>query len=116
MGFESTIPVLERANAFHALDRAANVIGLKQKLWDIFHSCADLDIAAIPRLKINRKLPIEIQLTLHLCGSEIRPFTTSSQIKHLPFESVPTSTVGLFISDHGKDEERLNGQSPSEQL
>jgi hypothetical protein len=28
MRFEPTIPVLERAKAFHASDRAANVIGV----------------------------------------------------------------------------------------
>jgi hypothetical protein len=28
VGFESTIPVFERAKAFHALDRAATVIGI----------------------------------------------------------------------------------------
>jgi hypothetical protein len=28
MGFEPTIPVIERAKTVHALDRAANMIGL----------------------------------------------------------------------------------------
>jgi hypothetical protein len=35
VGFEPTIPVFERAKAFHALDRAATVTGLYLHIHDI---------------------------------------------------------------------------------
>jgi hypothetical protein len=85
---------------------------LKRELCDIFQSCAGSEIADIASLKINRKSPVKIQIILHLVGSKIMSFTTSPQIKHLEFEPVLTSIVGLFISGQGKDERRLNVHSP----
>jgi hypothetical protein len=39
VGFEPTIPAFKRAQTFHALDRAATVIGLEYRAYSKFHSC-----------------------------------------------------------------------------
>jgi hypothetical protein len=43
VGFEPKIPVLERANTVHALDRAATVIGCRNKLINLIRESARTD-------------------------------------------------------------------------
>jgi hypothetical protein len=60
VGFEPTIPVFERAAAFHALNRAATVIGMIQfRIWVIDADCFSemcFDIAYFSLLRICKEI------------------------------------------------------------
>jgi hypothetical protein len=55
VGFEPTTPVFERANAFHALDRAATVVGI---LGIEYHKSTDGNTA----LQLSQVLIIHVLL------------------------------------------------------